>query len=67
MMDPETVVHVVSRTWPGMQKEGGRAKIVGPGTIKGTYNVRYVLGGGDKDVHPAYLGYKHWRQNTPKL
>ena len=42
-MPNETVVNVQSRTWPGMNKEGGVGRITASNT-DGTCNVAYILG-----------------------
>ena len=52
------VVHVQSRTWPGVNKLGGVARIT---RVKGDactgvrYDVKYVLGGRERDVDAAFV------------
>ncbi|OQS03604.1 hypothetical protein THRCLA_04076 [Thraustotheca clavata] len=48
------VVQVAARTWPGINKLGGTAWIV-ERNEDGTYNVKYVLGGRESHVDPAYI------------
>ncbi|KDO27666.1 hypothetical protein SPRG_07296 [Saprolegnia parasitica CBS 223.65] len=48
------VVEVSARTWPGINKLGGTAWIVRRND-DGTYNVKYVLGGREGRVDPAYI------------
>ena len=54
-----TLVEVASRTWPGINKPGGTAKITGAtwdaDEESWYYNVKYVLGGTEKDVDESYV------------
>ncbi|KAG7396633.1 hypothetical protein PHYBOEH_001966 [Phytophthora boehmeriae] len=57
-----TTVTVAKRTWPGMNKLGGAGRIqkvneeiLPEGTVRFTYNVRYVLGGSEKNVERKYI------------
>jgi len=47
-------VFVSSRTHPGMNREGGAA-VIQSRNKDGTYNVKYILGGGDKAVSVKYI------------
>ncbi|TMW58938.1 hypothetical protein Poli38472_007083 [Pythium oligandrum] len=49
-------VFVQSRMYPGMNKEGGAGKIV-LSNDDDTYNVKYVLGGSEKNVHARYISH----------
>ncbi|GBG30176.1 Hypothetical Protein FCC1311_063962 [Hondaea fermentalgiana] len=48
------VVHVESRTWPGINKPGGVGKITRC-NMDGSFAISYVLGGSEKRVHPQYM------------
>jgi len=48
------VVEVESRTWPGINKPGGVGKIVRDNK-DGTFDVSYILGGGEKNVELKYI------------
>lgn len=48
------VVQVASRTWPGMNKPGGTAKIT-KCHQDGTFDVKYVIGGSEKRVEEQYI------------
>lgn len=50
-----TVVTVQSRTWAGINKPGGVARITKVHSEGAKYNVRYVLGGQEKDVDAIYV------------
>jgi hypothetical protein len=51
------VVNVQSRTWPGINKPGGVAKVTAVHAVGGShfYNVRYVLGGQEKRVEAIFV------------
>uniref|UniRef100_A0A7S2RR60 MCM3-like winged helix domain-containing protein n=1 Tax=Mucochytrium quahogii TaxID=96639 RepID=A0A7S2RR60_9STRA len=48
------VVTIASRTQPGMNKPGGTARLTKLNP-DGTYNVKYVLGGGERNVEETYI------------
>jgi hypothetical protein len=48
------VVLVQPRTWSGMNRPGGTGRVTKVNG-DGTYNVKYILGGSDKSVHPAFM------------
>ena len=50
------IVKVQARTWPGVNKRGGVAKILEINDDK-TYNVGYVLGGKEKNVDGQFLSF----------
>ena len=50
-----TIVSVQSRTWAGINKPGGVARITKVHSEGAKYNVRYVLGGQEKDVDAIYV------------
>jgi hypothetical protein len=50
-----TIVTVESRTWPGVNKPGGVARIARANEKDGTYNVAYVLGGKESGVDAVFL------------
>eukprot|EP01084_Bolivina_argentea_P114303 203527_1 len=49
------IVNVLSRTFVGMNKLGGRARILHFNDDDGTYDVEYVLGGGERRVESRYI------------
>jgi hypothetical protein len=50
-----SIVTVQSRTWPGVNKPGGVARITKRNTADGTLNVAYVLGGKESNVDGVFL------------
>jgi hypothetical protein len=50
-----TIVRVQSRTWPGINKPGGVARVTKVHTDSHSYDVAYVLGGTEKQVGAAYV------------
>ena len=54
MFQKGETVQVSARTWPGMNKPGGTARI-SKCNSDGTYDVSYVLGGSEKAVEPGYI------------
>jgi Zinc finger, C3HC4 type (RING finger) len=48
------IVEVQSRTWPGVNKPGGIARISEVGDV-GSYNVTFILGGKEKNVDALFL------------
>lgn len=53
-------VHIESRTWAGINKPGGHAKITKihydeAGTVPNMVDVKYVLGGTEKDIELTYV------------
>lgn len=50
-----TLVNVASRTWPGINKPGGRAKVKYVDTESRTYGVTYLLGGKEDGVREEYI------------
>ncbi|KAF0688395.1 Aste57867_19983 [Aphanomyces stellatus] len=51
---PGDVVQVMARTWPGINKLGGTAWVTAVNPDD-TYNVKYVLGGRENNVHAGYV------------
>jgi hypothetical protein len=49
-----TIVDIESRTWPGVNKPGGVARITALNG-DGTFNVAYVLGGKETNIEAAYI------------
>ena len=49
------IVQVASRTWPGINKPGGMARITRINREQETCNVSYVLGGSEKGVSYKYI------------
>ncbi|CAB9503155.1 Inherit from NOG: ring finger protein 8, E3 ubiquitin protein ligase [Seminavis robusta] len=47
------IVQVRSRTWPGVNKPGGIAKI--SKVVDGSYHIQYILGGKEKNVDAVFL------------
>lgn len=47
-------VNVQSRTWPGINKPGGVGRVTKVNVETGTVNVKYVLGGSEKNVELKY-------------
>ena len=49
------IVSVASRTWPGINKPGGMARITRINEEDGTCNVSYILGGHEKGVEAKWI------------
>ena len=62
------VVRVEARMWPGINKPGGVARItkVHPSDDGNKYNVKYVMGGQEKDVDEIYIKPHEDRQSESK-
>ena len=56
---PKTVVTVLPRTWPGINKPGGVGKVItctpATDTTPATVTVKYVMGGTDKEIPVEYV------------
>lgn len=53
------IVDVQSRTWPGINKPGGTAKIKSFDAATGCYNVSYVLGGKEDGVEEKFISARN--------
>ena len=49
------IVEVARRAWPGINKPGGVGKIVRYHEDDRTYDISYVLGGGERRVEPRFI------------
>jgi hypothetical protein len=49
------VVEVARRAWPGINKPGGVGKILRYHDDDKTYDISYVLGGGERRVEPRFI------------
>ena len=50
-----TIVNVQSRTWPGVNKPGGVARITATHHSENTYDVAYILGGRESKVDAVFV------------
>ena len=57
IMEVGAIVQVQSRTWPGINKPGGAGRVVRLNE-DGSVNVKYILGGTEKNVASKYVKYK---------
>ena len=57
IMEVGAIVQVQSRTWPGINKPGGAGRVVRVNE-DGSVNVKYILGGTEKNVASKYVQYK---------
>jgi hypothetical protein len=65
-----TVVQVQSRTWPGVNKHGGVARITRvhtstDGSVR--YNVKYVLGGGENKLEEIFVSLHNDERGTKEV
>ena len=57
-----TIVRVQSRTWPGVNKQGGVGRITGQ-NADGTYNVAYVLGGKESNIDAVFVSREYQEES----
>jgi hypothetical protein len=53
--DIGTLVNVESRTWPGINKPGGVGRVTAVDVNDSTVDVKYVLGGEEKDIEIEFV------------
>ena len=49
------IVHVQSRTWPGVNKQGGIGRVTKVNAKSSSYHIEYILGGREKDVDAVFV------------
>ena len=54
-LDVGSTVNVDPRMGPGFNNPGGPARVLGVEEASGTYSVKYIMGGREKDVEQAYV------------
>ena len=64
-MQVGSIVNVQSRTWPGINKPGGTGRIVKVNDNK-TINVKYILGGTEKNVEIKFVKGNNMLKTTPR-
>jgi len=67
MIKVGTIVQVQSRTWPGVNKPGGVARITKIHSLSSnvSYDVTYVLGGKEKNVDACFISHPESTISTP--
>jgi len=67
MIKVGTIVQVQSRTWPGVNKPGGVARITKIHSLSSnvSYDVTYVLGGKEKNVDACFISLPESTISTP--
>jgi hypothetical protein len=65
------VVRVQARTWPGINKHGGVGKITrvhtSPDGVSVKYNVKYVMGGGEKNLEEVFVSLESGSLGTKEV
>ena len=64
--DVNDLVVVEPRTWPGMNKPGGVGRVVAVDAKRKTCDVKYVLGGTEKDVAVEHLSSLEEAEPRPR-